>query len=158
MDHYGVLQLKMASPGEAVGTNGSAFIDFPEHLRTLIQRMRDDESSNDVVFVVENDRFPAHHCLMRAACPFLRDRLPSGTNETYPLDVSLKGVSVKVWKAVLDYIYTDKIELPDVETAVKILKFAVQNQMVDPGNFISDCVTQELDTSNCTEILATADG
>ncbi len=65
------LHCEMASPGEDVNAKKSGLIDFPQHLRNFFQRMRDDDLSHDVVFVVENERFPAHRCLLGAASPVL---------------------------------------------------------------------------------------
>ncbi len=61
----------MSSSSEDANSNTNGFFDLSQHLWTFIQRMRDDKSSHDVVFVVENDKFPAHRCLTGAASPVL---------------------------------------------------------------------------------------
>ncbi len=135
----------------------SGHFDFPQHLWTFVQRMRDDETSHDVVFVVENQRFPAHRCLMGAASSVLRKMLTNGMTETNEREVVLKEVNVKAWKIVLDYIYSAKMELPNAEEAVQVLECAERFQIEELVKVISDYIERELDTSNCSEILATVD-
>ncbi len=147
----------MASSSGDVSTKKSGLIDFPQHLRTFIQRMRDNDSSHDVVFVVENERFPAHRCLMEATSPVLRKMLTNGMKETNEREVVLKEVNVKAWKAVLDYMYTAKMELPNAEDAVQYLACAERFQIEELEGVISDYIERELDTSNCSEILGTVD-
>ncbi len=100
----------MASLSEDANTKKNGRFHFPQHLCTFIQRMREDESSHDVVFVGENEHFPAHRCFIGAASPVLRKVLTNGMKETSQREVVLKEVNVKVWKVVLDYIYSAKIE------------------------------------------------
>ncbi len=147
----------MASPSEDVNTKKSGLLDFPQHLRAFVQRMRDDESSHDVVFVVGNDRFPAHRCLMAAASPVLRKMLTNGMKETNEREVVLKEVNVKEWKAVLDYIYTAKIELANAVEALQFLACAERFQIEELEGAISEYIVKELDTPNCSEILAGVD-
>ncbi len=147
----------MASPIEEVNTKGSRLIDFPHHLRAFIQQMRADESSHDVAFAVENDRFPAHRCLVSAASPVLRTMLTNETMEANEGEVQLKEVSVTVWKVVLDYIYSAKIELPNAEEAVQVLECAERFQIEELAGVVSDYIERELDTSNCCQILAAVD-
>ncbi len=84
--------------------------------------------------------------------------LTNGMKETNELEVILKEVNVKVSKAVLDYMYTAKMELPNAEEAVQYLACAERFQIEELEGVISDYIERELDTSNCSEILATVDG
>ncbi len=119
--------------------------------------MRDDESSHDGVFVVENERFPAHSCFMRAVSPVLRTMLTNGMKETNEREVLLKEVNVKVWKIMLDYIYIAKMEVVDAMEAVQVLECVERFQIEDLQEVIYDHIERELNIINCSEILVMAD-
>ncbi len=148
----------MASPSGDVNAKKNGHFHFPQHLHTFIQRMRDDESSHDIVFVVENERFPTHRCLMGAASPVLRTMLTNGMKETNERDVVLKEVNVKAWKIVLDYIYTAEMVVADAKEALQVLECVERFQIENLGGVISDYIERELDLTNCSEVLAVADG
>ena len=79
-------------------------LDFPEHLRTLLQRMRGDESLHGVEFVLQNERFSANRCVVAAASPVLRKMLTNGMKETKEREIQLEEVNVDGWRMVLDYM------------------------------------------------------
>ncbi len=120
--------------------------------------MRDDESSHDVIFVVENEKPPAHRCLIGAASPVLHKMLTNEMKETNQSEVVLKEVNVKVWKVVLDYIYTAKMELPNTEEAVDVLECAERFQIEEQEQVVADYIEHELNTTNCSRILGMVDG
>ncbi len=85
----------MATSSENTNAETNGVLDFPKHLRAYLQRMRDDELSHDVVFVVNNQRFPAHRCLATAASAVLRSMLTNGMKETNERDIVLKEVDAE---------------------------------------------------------------
>ncbi len=119
--------------------------------------MRDDDSSHDVVFVVNNQRFPAHRCLMAAASPVLQSMLTNEMKETNERYVVLKEMDVEPWKGVLDYMYTGQMILVDVEKALQYLNCADWFQMEELVDVISAFLERNLGRSNCCKILSAAD-
>ncbi len=119
----------IATSNENMNSETDGVLEFPKHLCADLHRMRDNKLSHDVVFVVNNQRFPAHRCLVAAASPVLQSVLMNGMKETSERDIVLKEVDVEPWKGVLDYMYTDRMNLLDVERALKYLNCADWLQM-----------------------------
>ncbi len=94
---------------------------------------------------------------MGAASPVLHRMLTNGMKETHQREVVLKEVNVKAWKTVLDYIYTAKMELTNPKEALQALECVERFQIENLNDVIADYVHQELDITNCCEILAMAD-
>ncbi len=147
----------MATSIENMDAETNGVLDFPKHLRAYLQRMRDDELTHDVVFVVDNLRFPAHRCLMAATSPVLRSMLTNGMKETSERDIVLKEVNVEAWKVVLDYMYTGRMNLLNVDKALQYLSCADWLQMEDLVDVISAFIERNLDRGNCYKILITTD-
>ena len=119
--------------------------------------MRDDELSHDVVFVVNNQLFPAHRSLVAAASPVLRSMLVNAMKETSGRDIVLKEVGVDAWKAVLNYMYTARMPLFGVEGALKNLKCADWLQMEELADAIAKFIEHECDGWNGYAILVAID-
>lgn len=147
---------KMAS-SESTDKRTSASLDNPHLLRVYLRRMREDESLHDVVFIVENERFPAHCCLIAAVSPVLRNMITNGKKEINQRKITLNEVNADVWKAVLNYMYTGRIDVTNVESALKYFKCAKTFQMKELEQVISNYIEEQLDASDCCEFLANMD-
>ncbi len=114
-------------------------------------------------FVVNNQRFPAHRCLVAAASPVLRSMLTNGMKETRQRYIVLKEVDVVAWEAVLDYMYTGQMNVSNpwnevnVDKALQCLKCADWLQMEELVDEISLLMAGELYGRNCLKILAVTD-
>lgn len=126
------------------GKNKRALLNNLHHLRVYQQRMRDDETLHDVVFIVENERFPVNRCLVAAASPVLRNMMTNGMKESKQREIPLEEVNVDVWKVVVDYVYTGQMDLVNVENALKLLECAARFHMKELEDSISSYVGQEL--------------
>ena len=90
---------------------------------------------------------------MAAASSVLHNMLTSGVKATSPGNVILKEVDAGAWKAVLDYMYTGKMNLVDVDKALEYLKCADWLQMEELVQVISDFIERKLEGENCFQIL-----
>ena len=147
----------MATSSDDTGAESNGMLDCPSHLRRHLQRMRDDESSHDVVFVVNGQRFQAHRCYVAAVSPVLRRMLTNGMKETSKRDIVLKELEVEPWKAVLDYMYTGQMNLSNVNKALEYLKCAHWLLMEELVDAITGFIERKLDKTNCFEILVAKD-
>ena len=135
----------------------SPMLDFPQHLRKFLQDMRNDVLSHDVVFLVENKRYPAHRALVSAVSPVLCKMLTNGMKETNRREISLKEVCADTWKNILDYMYTAQMDLVNPETALHYLECANRFQIEELEQVISDYIEERTGATNCFQVLDTAD-
>ena len=142
---------------ESENTDATEVLDFPEHLRKLFQRMRNDESLHDVVFVVQNQQFSANRCVLAAASPVFRRMFRNGMKETEQCQISLPEVKIDAWKMVLDYLYTAQVRIEDIDSALECLVCANRFLVEDLELIVSNYIGDKLDNSNCCRILAVVD-
>lgn len=62
-----------------------------------------------------------------------------------------------VWKVLIDYMYTEIINLFDIEEAQRCLELAAKFQMEKFEETLSTFMAEKLDAFNCWKILSTAD-
>ncbi len=147
----------MVASSENVKAETNGVLDFPKHLRAYLQRMRDDELSHDVVFVVNGQRIPAHRCLVAAASPVLRSMLTNGMKETRQRDIVLREVHADAFRVVLDYMYAGQMNISSVDEALRYLDCADWLQMEELVDAISEFIERKLDRWNCSKVLVAAD-
>ena len=135
----------------------SEVLDFPEHLRSLFQRMRSEESLHDVVFVVQNERFSANRCVVAAASPVLRSMLTNGMKETTQREIQLEEVNADGWRMVLEYVYTARLEFDSIDSALRCLECANRFQCEDLEQVVSNYIGNKLDLENWYRILVVVD-
>lgn len=77
-------------------------------LRQLLAQPR----RSDVTFVVEGRRIDAHRCLLLARCEPLANMLDGPMREATAGEVEIPDVSYEVFKAFLEFLYTDEVLPP----------------------------------------------
>jgi hypothetical protein len=68
---------------------------------------------HDVTFVVEQERVPAHRCLLCARCEYFRSMFSAGFKEGDSAEIHIEGTSSAAFKALLKFLYTDCMEVDD---------------------------------------------
>lgn len=142
---------------EVLDKSTSTLIHNPRVLLLYINRLRNDESLYDIVFIVGNQRFPAHRFFMAAASPVLYNMLTNGMEETNQREVTLKEVNADVWRVVLNYIYTGQMYLDNVETALRYLECAKRFYIKELEQSICGYLKRQVDVSNCCKIVTAVD-
>ena len=147
----------MASSGVNQKKVTSEVLHSPEHLRTLFQRLRSDETLHDVTFIVQNERFSVNRCVVADASPVFRQMLTNGMKETKASEIPLEEVNLNGWIMVLDYEYTAEVKIDDIDAALECLECANRFQVQGLELIVSDYIEKKLDTDNCYRILVIAD-
>ena len=76
----------------------------------------DNKYFTDVNLVYKNTFFPVHRAILSLRCPFFRDllaRYPQHGGANVPVNIRTPGVSVKVFSALLRYLYTGQFNSQD---------------------------------------------
>eukprot|EP00976_Prorocentrum_cordatum_P104940 1194088-Prorocentrum_minimum.AAC.1 len=68
---------------------------------------------HDVCFVVEEQRVPAHRCILSARSAYFRAMLSDGFRESDSPEIHIQGTSCAAFKALLAYLYTDRMEVDE---------------------------------------------
>ncbi len=118
--------------------------------------MRDETSSCDVVFVVQGERFSAHRCLAAAASLYFHALFTNEMKKRRQKEIVLKDVDVDAWRVVLNYTYTARIQIGDVEQAMLYLECANRFGMKELEDVIIPHIVDKLDESDITNVLAMA--
>uniref|UniRef100_A0ACD5W4E5 Uncharacterized protein n=1 Tax=Avena sativa TaxID=4498 RepID=A0ACD5W4E5_AVESA len=95
-------------------TMGSQFVavpppDLQQHYRSLLSAGK----AADVIFEVGGEKFPAHRCVLAARSPVFMAELFGPMKESTEARVHIHDMDARVFKAMLDFIYTD--ELPEID-------------------------------------------
>jgi DNA-binding beta-propeller fold protein YncE len=85
----------------------SSFVsDIQQHGQFL-----DMSSIEDICFVVEQERIHAHRGLLSARCEYFRSMFSARFLEGDSGEIHIKGTSSEAFKALLNYLYTDNMEV-----------------------------------------------
>ncbi|ROT69383.1 RCC1 and BTB domain-containing protein 1 [Penaeus vannamei] len=83
----------------------------------------DDEETADVVFVVDDRRIRAHRAVLKIRCQYFRNMFQEHWKENSLEEVEVKDYSFVVFRAFLQYIYTDTVNVSP-EDAIGLLDLA----------------------------------
>ncbi|KAK8382123.1 hypothetical protein O3P69_015233 [Scylla paramamosain] len=83
----------------------------------------DDEETADVVFVVDDRRIRAHRAVLKIRCQYFRSMFQEHWKENNLEEVEVKDYSFVVFRAFLQYIYTDTVVVSP-EDAIGLLDLA----------------------------------
>ncbi|XP_050739123.1 RCC1 and BTB domain-containing protein 1-like isoform X1 [Eriocheir sinensis] len=83
----------------------------------------DDEETADVVFVVDDRRIRVHRAVLKIRCQYFRNMFQEHWKENNLEEVEVKDYSFVVFRAFLQYIYTDTV-IVSPEDAIGLLDLA----------------------------------
>ncbi len=118
--------------------------------------MREETTFCDVVFIVQGERFPGHRCLVAAASQYFHALLTNGMKETEQKEIVSKDVNVDVWRVALNYMYTAKLRLDDVDEAMLYQECANRFGMKELEDVIISYIAGQLDENNISNVLTKA--
>ena len=85
-----------------------------QHCIKIAQHLLDqsvDESFCDIVLQVEDQDFRAHKCVLASCSEYFYKMFTLEMKEKYDKTITIKGINAHTFRAILDWIYTGKIEL-----------------------------------------------
>jgi speckle-type POZ protein len=94
--------------------------DFRKDIGSLLE----DTSFADVTFVLEGDEVKAHRNVLAARSPTFKAMFTSGLSESISGAVVRLSGKKSTFEAMLKYIYSDQVSIPDVDAAIDLLAMA----------------------------------
>uniref|UniRef100_A0A0K8TP45 BTB/POZ domain-containing protein 9 n=1 Tax=Tabanus bromius TaxID=304241 RepID=A0A0K8TP45_TABBR len=137
--------------------NRSGEIELTERFSDQMAQLCISEDYSDVVFIVENQRLPAHKVILAARSEYFRALLYGGLSETSQTEIQLK-IPLEAFKALLRYIYSGHMSLSQMkeENILDTLGLANQYGFTELELAISEYLRQILSLNNVCAILDAA--
>lgn len=99
----------------ANGTMESHCVSFPEsylaELFSKFENMRRALSLCDIIIKIDDKAFYAHRVILAASSAYFEAMFSSGMTESTNSEIKLKGLECSAFDAILDFIYTGKVNL-----------------------------------------------
>eukprot|EP01126_Amoeba_proteus_P003999 TRINITY_DN11360_c0_g1_i11.p1 TRINITY_DN11360_c0_g1~~TRINITY_DN11360_c0_g1_i11.p1 ORF type:complete len:1040 (-),score=219.24 TRINITY_DN11360_c0_g1_i11:222-3341(-) len=113
----------------------------------------------DITIIAANTPFPLHKAIICSRSSFFRALCASGLQESKNKIIHLNEDNPRVLEAVLEYIYTNNIELTEDihELVIPILIAANQYSVVGCKEFMEDVIGSNLDVENVLSLVILAD-
>lgn len=99
----------------------------------FFQRYLETGEYSDVCFVVHGESLPVHRCILSARCEYFREMFTGKWMHRKTIHISNPLVTVKAFKAVLEYLYTGRLEIHfnDIEDCVVLAKQCGLQNLID---------------------------
>lgn len=91
------------------------------HVVSFLNELRKNAQYCDVVLVVRDEKFPAHKAVLCSAGGYFAAVFEHNLREKKALEVELPAICPGVMNGVLDYVYTGKINLGDLNHSQNVL-------------------------------------
>ncbi|XP_038068781.1 ankyrin repeat and BTB/POZ domain-containing protein 1-like [Patiria miniata] len=114
----------MLKSRKAVTTGKACRDSYQEFLRRLLEG----NCYEDIVFVVHDETFPAHRCILHARSPYFAEMLETKWRHKSTINIKSAVVRPQAFKAILQYIYTGYLEV-HLDCYEDCRRFAKQCQM-----------------------------
>lgn len=122
----------------------------------ILRKMRSEEETCDVVFLVDGERFPAHRAWLSASSPMLTNMLNNGMKETGECEVHLPNFCASIWRETLDFVYFEKLDVLDTSHAIELLECARFYELDNMEKHMTNALVSFMDEQNCCQLVAVA--
>ncbi|KAI9470104.1 MAG: hypothetical protein EXX96DRAFT_588802 [Benjaminiella poitrasii] len=99
----------------------------------------------------------AHKFFLATASPWFKILFTNGMQETEQKVINIHGVSLDVFKRLVRYCYTYKIEIADINDAYKVLEAADMFHLTQVYKSAMDVMRKEIDDENVWRVWECAD-
>ncbi len=131
-------------------------MDHAEKILAGLAALRDEDTLCDVELSTEQQTISAHRNVLATASPYFKAMFSGKFRETRSKVVPMHGVTAAGLKAIVEYIYTAKIEITD-ENVEEILPAAHLMQMNDIVEKCANWMTDKMTEINCFSLLKMAE-
>ncbi|EFO83881.1 hypothetical protein CRE_14867 [Caenorhabditis remanei] len=159
LDMDGPNNLAISNNFNAVIKNKRSKVDHVDELSESFAQIFLSSDHSDVTLVLDDgSEFPTHRLILAVRSSFFKALLYNGFQETHQTRVALKETNSKAFEAVLQYMYTSKIDFSGVELEI-LLEYLSLAHRYDLGQLmtaISEYFKEILKTDNLCCILNAA--
>jgi len=133
-------------------------LEIPSSYSLELRSLLNDETSSDVAFVVQGTHIRGHKCILTARCPKFRAMFQLHTfKEGQQNEIAIEGHDPKVFKTMLEYLYTDVIAVADCDFPFELLAIA-EEYLLPRLKFICEKrLIKNMDLFNVASMLIHAD-
>ena len=110
---------------------------------------------SDVTFVVEGERIPAHRIILASRCEYFSTMFSAGFQERDSNEIKMEGVSAAAFKALLQHLYTDHMEVEE-GVLVEMVKVCDQYQVLRLRDHCIRRLEKDITEHNALEWLVQA--
>jgi len=111
---------------------------------------------SDVVFKVGNESIPAHRNVLGSCSQHFDNLFSKHESNTIPVDIEIPNAQPEAFKAILEYLYCDEVNLHE-ELAAELLILAPEFDLNDLAIGAEDFLTHIISVDNYLRILNTSD-
>ncbi|OXU26477.1 hypothetical protein TSAR_009240 [Trichomalopsis sarcophagae] len=133
---------------------------FEKKLSDELVSLLDDEKYSDVTITIEDNEIEAHKLILAARSPVFASLLmenDTGNNNENSSSIEITDVKPKVFRMLLRYIYTDKIDGVDSDVAKDLLVAAIKYDVEGLRETCEEILYNSINVGNAIEILDIAD-
>ncbi|XP_065203302.1 speckle-type POZ protein B-like [Planococcus citri] len=121
-----------------------------------LEKLLDDEESSDLMINVNGKDYPAHKTILAARSPVFKAMLKHDVAETQQNRIEIKDIDENIFKELLRYIYTGRVEnLKD--TALELLLVAEKYDLEHLKNMCVSALSVLLSEKTAVKILILSD-
>uniref|UniRef100_UPI003590129A RCC1 and BTB domain-containing protein 1 isoform X2 n=1 Tax=Myxine glutinosa TaxID=7769 RepID=UPI003590129A len=132
-------------------------LDDEDHM-TVSQSMKrefDNPETGDLRFLVEGQSIYVHKAILKIRCEHFRSMFQSHWNEDGKEEIEIKQFSYPVYRAFLEYLYTDTVTLPP-EDAIGLLDLATSYCEQGLKRLCQQIIKQGISVENAVMLLDAA--
>ncbi|KAM4652773.1 kelch repeat and BTB domain-containing protein 8 isoform 2-T2 [Discoglossus pictus] len=132
----------------------------PNHACSILQQLKsmyDEGKLTDIVVQVDHGiRFSCHKNVLAAISPYFRSMFTSGLTESTQEEIRLIGIEAESMQMVLNYAYTSRIELTEVNVQAVFTTSSIF-QIASLQDQCAQYMISRLDPQNCIGVFIFAD-
>ena len=130
----------------------------PSTLRKDLKNLMKEGYFSDVSFILEDGSvIKAHKAILASRCEVFKTMLTSSMKEGLKDEIEIKDTNPEVFKNIINYIYTDEIELNDLSMIVNLLIESNKYNLIRLKNIWELELSKIIDLDNVIDLLNLSD-
>lgn len=125
------------------------------YLQNMHELLRDSAFA-DVVFLLGEERVPAHRAILSARSAHFRAMFSSGMRESQEEEVRIPSIRPHIFRAMLEYIYTDTVEIT-ADIAIELYEAADLYALDSLKNRCEHVLERQISVDNAAALLQVSD-
>lgn len=120
--------------------------------------MLNDELFSDITFLLEDSiKIRAHRSILASRCDVFKSMFLSSMQEGSKDEIEIKDTNAEVFRAIINYIYTDEVEFNDLSMVANILVESNKYNLIRLKKICEWELTKIIDHDNVIDLLHLSD-
>eukprot|EP01080_Neovahlkampfia_damariscottae_P012769 gene12769-7043_t len=130
----------------------NSFIMFEDSSLSIYEGLCFDEKFSDVILQIEEENFFAHKAILTTRSEVFKNMFTIGLRETRQKIVLIKGMSVDIFKKLLNFMYSESIENVEMEEILLLYRAADLYDVQTLKNSLYKMLAENLNSTNFYEL------